>query len=355
MFLLYTGFVLLVVTLLALDLGVLNRKAHVIGIREAMGWSAMWISLGLLFSVFVYFAYDRQWYGLGTTIDPVDQVVNTGTGAVLKYLTGYLIELSLSVDNLFVMAVVFSSFGVPAIYQHRVLIWGILGALVMRGAMIGAGAILIHRFHWILYLFGAFLLYTAYGMLAFKTESPDPTNNAIVRFARRFLPVTRHYHGEKFFVRGGPTPSVPGHGPVDRDPAVEAAPAGALMMTPLFLALLVVETCDVVFAVDSVPAIFSITADPFIVFTSNVFAILGLRSLFFALAGMLDRFHLLEVALAIVLAIVGIKMLAGEWLKPMVGEHFNLYMLGLVLVILVGGVILSLVIPPHEDKEEATD
>jgi tellurite resistance protein TerC len=351
---LYAGFLTLVLALLALDLGVLNRKAHVIGVREAMGWSAMWILLGLLFGVFVYFAYDAQWLGLGTTVDPVDKSLNTGTVAVLKYITGYLIELSLSVDNLFVMAVVFSSFGVPPLYQHRVLFWGILGALIMRGAMIGAGALLIQRFHWILYVFGAFLIYTAYGMLRFEVENPDPSNNAVVRFARRFFAVTRHYHGERFFVRAGSDsshlPPVPGHGVADRDPAVEAAPVGTLMMTPLFLALLVVETCDVVFAIDSVPAIFSITADPFIVFTSNVFAILGLRSLFFALAGMLNRFHMLEVSLALVLALVGTKMLLGEWLEHLIGKQYNYWVLGLVVLILVGGVVLSLVMPPKAEK-----
>jgi tellurite resistance protein TerC len=349
MFWLYAGFLTLVLGLLALDLGVLNRKAHVVGVREAMAWSTLWMSLALLFAVFIYYAYDAHWLGLGTTIDPVDQVMNDGAGAALKYLTGYLIELSLSVDNLFVMAVVFSSFGVPGIYQHRVLFWGILGALVMRGAMIGIGAVLIAKFHWILYVFGAFLIYTAWGMLTFKVKNPDPQNNPVVRFARRFLPVTSHFHGEHFFVRakeGADTPAS------HRDPALEAAAPGTLMMTPMFLALLVVEACDVIFAVDSVPAIFSITADPFIVFTSNVFAILGLRSLFFALAGMLNRFHLLEVSLAIVLALVGVKMLAGHWMKDLFGADYNFYVLALVVLILIGGVVASLVIPPHEEDEE---
>lgn len=191
-------------------------------------------------------------------------------------------------------------------------------------------------------------------MLNFKVENPDPLNNVVVRFARRFLPVTQHFHEEHFFVRAGSPESkehrVPGNSAPDIDPAVEAAKPGQLMMTPLFLALLVVETCDVVFAVDSVPAIFSITADPFIVFTSNVFAILGLRSLFFALAGMLNRFHLLEVALAIVLALVGVKMLVGHWLKALLGPDFNFYVLGLVALILISGVVASLAFPPHEEK-----
>lgn len=354
MFWLYAGFLTLILSFVALDLGVFNRKAHIVGVREAVAWSALWVTLALLFSFVIYAAYDGQWAGLGTTVDPVDRLANTGSRAALKYVTGYLIELSLSVDNLFVMAVVFSSFGVPGIYQHRVLVWGILGALVMRGFMIGAGAILIARFEWILYVFGAFLIYTAYGMLRFKVQSPDPHDNRIVGFARRFLPVTRHFHREHFFVRAGQAATEDDRLTMERDPSVKAAAAGTLMMTPLFLALLVVETCDVVFAVDSVPAIFSITADPFLVFTSNVFAILGLRSLFFALAGMLNRFHLLEISLAIVLALVGTKMLVGHWLEQLLGSDYNFYVLALVVLILVGGVVGSLVFPSAADGEESS-
>jgi tellurite resistance protein TerC len=348
MFWLYAGFLGLVFVFLALDLGVFNKKAHVVSVREAMAWSKVWMTMAMLFSVFIYYAYDGHWLGLGTTVDPVDHILNDGTTAALKYLTGYLIELSLSVDNLFVIAVIFSSFGVPGIYQHRVLFWGILGALVMRGAMIGIGAVLIAKFHWILYVFGAFLIYTAYGMLRFKVENPDPQKNIVVRWARRFLPVTSHFHGEHFFMRAGDAADSPAS---HRDPALESATPGTLMMTPLFLALLVVEFCDVVFAVDSVPAIFSITADPFIVFTSNVFAILGLRSLFFALAGMLNRFHLLEISLAIVLALVGVKMLVGHWLKHFLGPDYNFYVLALVILILIGGVVASLAFPSHEQEE----
>jgi tellurite resistance protein TerC len=354
MFWLYAGFLTLILTLLAVDLGVLNRNAHVVGIREALAWSAVWIALALAFTVFLHRAYDAHWLGLGTVPDPVDHAYDTGTTAVVKYLTGYLIELSLSVDNLFVMAMIFAAFGVPGIYQHRVLYWGILGALVMRGTMIGAGAVLIAEFHWILYLFGAFLLYSAWGMLTFNVDSPDPQNNAIVRLARRFFPVTRHFHEQQFFVRAGSPASRVGRfasGKADHDPAVEGAVPGTLMMTPLFLALLMVETCDVVFAVDSVPAIFSITADPFLVFTSNVFAILGLRSLFFALAGMLNRFHLLEVSLAVVLALVGFKMLVGEWLARLFGPDYNFYILSFVVLILVGGVVASLVFPSGDRSD----
>jgi len=347
MFWLYFGFVALILALLAVDLGVLNRRAHVVGMREALSWSALWISLGLLFCVAIYFGYEHHWMGLGSLPDHADGTINDGARAAIKYLTAYLIEESLSVDNLFVIAMVFTSFGVPARLQHRVLYWGILGALVMRGTMIGAGAALIARFHWILYLFGAFLIYTAYGMLRFDVHAPEPGHNAVVRLARRLFPVTRHFHAEHFFVRAGSPASrmsVDSEGKSTPDPAVENAKPGTLMITPLALALVMVETCDVVFAIDSVPAIFSITADPFLVFTSNVFAILGLRSLFFALAGMLDRFHYLEESLAVVLAMIGVKMLAGKHIEALLGEDYNFWVLAAVLVILLGGVVASLVL-----------
>ncbi|MBI5505051.1 MAG: TerC family protein, partial [Deltaproteobacteria bacterium] len=347
MFWLYFGFVTLILALLALDLGVLHRRAHVVGVREALSWSALWISLGVLFCVAVYFGYEHQWLGLGAHPDPADGMINDGARAAIKYLTAYLIEESLSVDNLFVIAMVFASFGVPGKLQHRVLYWGILGALVMRGTMIGAGAALIARFHWVLYLFGAFLLYTAYGMLRFNVKAPEPGHNAVVRLARRLFPVTRHFHGEHFYIHAGSEASresIDSEGRAALDPAVENAKPGTLMLTPLALALLMVETCDVVFAIDSVPAIFSITADPFLVFTSNVFAILGLRSLFFALAGMLNRFHYLEESLAVVLALIGVKMLAGKWIEMVLGEDYNFWILAAVLVILLGGVVASLVL-----------
>jgi tellurite resistance protein TerC len=347
----WLGFLSFVLVLLALDLGVFHRKAHVVSIREALGWSLVWISLGLAFSVFIYHGYERHWLGLGTTPDIVERgpqtplgSVNDGRSAVVKYLTGYVVEKSLSVDNVFVIAMLFGFFAVPPLYQHRVLFWGILGALVLRGAMIAVGARLIAEFSWVLYLFGIFLVATAAKMLLLKTDHVDPNQNVVVRWTRRLLPVTERFHGEHFLVRSGTAASreapIPGAAP-ETDAAVAKARPGTLMLTPLALALVMVETTDLVFAVDSIPAIFAITADPFLVFTSNVFAILGLRSLYFALAGALESFRYLKVSLAIVLAVVGVKMLVHSWLKAWLGPNFNLYLLGLVLLILATGVLVS--------------
>ncbi len=344
---LWVGFIVFVLAMLALDLGVFHRKAHVVGVKEALGWSAVWISLGLLFSVFVYLGYDAHWLGLGVSPDAVDGAINDGGSAMVKYLTGYVVEKSLSVDNVFVIAMIFGFFAVPPIYQHRVLFWGILGALVLRGVMIGIGAKLIAEFHWILYVFGAFLVVTGLKMLFLKAEGDDPNRNVVVRLVRRLFPVTTRFHGEHFFVRAGTAASRESEQPgaaVLPDPVVEAARPGAWLITPLALALVLVETTDLVFAVDSIPAIFAITADPFLVFTSNVFAILGLRSLYFALAGMLDKFRYLKASLAIVLMVVGIKMLAAPWLKAMLGAHFNFYLLGVILMILSAGVVASILV-----------
>lgn len=353
MFWIWAGFLLFVFGMLALDLGVFHRKSHVIGLREALRWSALWIGLGLAFSVFVYFAYEGHWLGLGLAPDPVDRVVNGGHQAAVKYLTGYVVEKSLSVDNIFVIAMIFASFGVPALYQHRVLFWGVLGALVLRGLMIGIGAALVARFHWILLVFGAFLVLTGLKMLLSRGGQRDPGDHPLVRLTRRFLPVTRGYHGQHFLVRAGSVAShesaVPGAVEVP-DPVVDAAPAGRWLLTPLALALVVVETSDVVFAVDSIPAIFAITGDPFLVFTSNVFAILGLRSLYFALAGMIDKFRFLKPALAVVLLVVGFKMLLADWIKVVLGEHFNLMLLGAILLILTLGVVASLLFPPRNSE-----
>ena len=342
MWLAFLAFVLL---MLALDLGVFHRKAHVVSVKEAIGWSALWIALGCAFAVVVYFAYDGQWFGLGTLPDPVDGLPNSGATAVEKYLVGYVVEKSLSVDNIFVIAMIFGFFAVPALYQHRVLFWGILGALAMRGAMIAVGARLIAEFHWLLYLFAAFLIVTALKMLLMKTEHANLDDNAVIRLVRRWFPVTARFHGEHFVVRAGSAASreseVPG-APVQRDEVVESARPGTLLLTPLALALILVETTDLIFAVDSIPAIFAITGDAFLVFTSNVFAILGLRSLYFALAGMIDRFRYLKPALALVLLVVGVKMLLAEWLKLALGRHFNLYLLAVVLGILALGVVASL-------------
>ena len=342
----WTGFIAFVLLMLALDLGVFHRKAHVVTIKEAVAWSAVWLALGSAFAVFVYFAYDGQWFGLGTVSDAVDGLRNDGSTATEKYLTGYVVEKSLSVDNIFVIAMVFASLAVPPLYQHRVLFWGILGALVLRGAMIALGAKLIAEFHWVLSLFAVFLILTAIKMLLFKTEHADPNRNVMVRLTRRMFPVTAMFHGEHFIVRAGAPASyeseIPG-APAISDEGVEDARPGTLLLTPLALALVMVETTDVIFAVDSIPAIFAITGDPFLVFTSNVFAILGLRSLYFALAGMVQKFRYLKVSLALVLMVVGGKMLLAEWLKLALGKHFNLYLLIVILAILVLGVAGSLI------------
>ncbi|MBM4244768.1 MAG: TerC family protein [Deltaproteobacteria bacterium] len=354
----WIGFVAFVLAMLALDLGVFHRTAHVVKVKEALGWSAMWITLGLSFSVFIYFGYENRWLGLGTAFDQMavsatnPEGLNDGTQATIKYLTGYLIEKSLSVDNIFVIAMLFGFFAVPAIYQHRVLFWGIMGALVMRGAMIGVGAALLREFAWIIYIFGGFLILTAVKMLLLKDDETDPGNNAIVKLTRKLFRVTERYHGQHFFVRAGSDESRAGAtSGTDRvqDGVVAAATPGTLLATPLFLALVMVEFTDVIFAVDSIPAIFAVTTDPFLVFTSNVFAILGLRSLYFALAGMIDSFRYLKPALAVVLMVVGVKMLAHTWLKALLGEHFNLYVLAAVLGILALGVVASIWHREHDE------
>ena len=352
----YAGFIALVLLLLALDLGVFHRTAHVVSVREALRWSSFWISLGLAFSVFIYFGYERHWLGLGLTpdlmtvapytVEGVGLAYNDGTSATVKYITGYLVEKSLAVDNIFVIAMLFGFFAVPAIYQHRVLFWGIVGALVMRGAMIAVGAQLIQRFTWIIYLFGAFLIATGIKMLLLKTDATDPNRNLVVRLIRRLFPVSERFHGQHFFVRAGSIASheaaTPGAA-VEMDHVVDAARPGTLLATPLILALVMVEFTDLIFAVDSIPAIFAITGDPFLVFTSNVFAILGLRSLYFALAGMVAKFRYLKVSLALILMIVGVKMLLAEWLKLAVGRHFNLYLLAVIVSVLAAGVAASVV------------
>ncbi len=358
MLLIWIGFVVLVLLMLALDLGVFHRKAHVVGVREALGWSAVWIGLGLAFSLFVYHGYENHWLGLGLVPDAVDRSgefpagrVNDGRTAVVKYLTGYVVEKSLSIDNVFVIAMIFGFLAVPPLYQHRVLFWGILGALVMRGAMIALGARLIAEFSWVLTLFGIFLVATAVKMLLIK-QTTDPNDTWAVRLTRRLFPVTERVHGEHVLVRAGSSASreaeTPG-APVVEDAGVARARPGTWMLTPLALALIMVETTDLVFAVDSIPAIFAITADPFLVFTSNVFAILGLRSLYFALAGAISAFHYLKVSLAVVLALVGVKMLTHAWLKSVLGPNFNLYLLSVVLAILAAGVAASWLRPRRSE------
>lgn len=341
--LIFIGFVLL---MLALDLGVFHRKSHVVGFKESMAWSGVWITLGLSFSFLVYQAYDHHWWGLGSSVDAVDGLINNGKLAATKYLTGYVVEKSLSVDNIFVIAMIFGSLAVPQRYQHRVLFWGILGALVMRGAMIGIGAALVKNFHWTLYIFGVFLIFTGIKMLFMKEKEEHPENNVVVRWLRKFFPVTREYHGQHFFVKAGGAASLESAEPgalAKADPVVASAPSGKWLITPLMVALVLVEFTDLIFAVDSIPAIFAITADPFLVFTSNVFAILGLRSLYFALAGMIEKFHYLKPALALVLMVVGMKMLTAKWLKMMLGDAFNFTILGVILGMLATGVLASIV------------
>jgi tellurite resistance protein TerC len=312
-------------------------------VREALGWTAIWMTTALLFSAFVYFGYQHNWLGLGLTPDAVDRAPgfpdgrpNDAQSAFLKFLTGYVVELSLSADNVFVIAMLFSYFHVPREYQHRVLFWGILGALVMRGVMIGIGAALVSEFSWILIIFGILLIVTAVRMLSIGDGHSDPSKNFILRYMRRHFPVTSEFHGEHFFIRE-PAPAVATAAPMS------TAGRGRLMMTPLAPALVMVETTDLVFAVDSIPAIFAITADPFLIFTSNVFAILGLRSLYFALAGLLHTFRYLKHALAVVLLTVGVKMLTHHQLEHFLGPHFNLYLLATVILILATGIGASLI------------
>ncbi len=329
---LYAGFIALVVVLLMLDLFVFHRHAHVVPMREAIGWSIFWVALALIFGGFVYYIYDHHWLGIGRDVFQLDGSIRDvgGPEAMKLYLTGYLIEKSLSMDNLFVIAMIFTFFQIPREYQHRVLFWGILTAVVLRGVMIAIGAALIHNFEWIVFVFGAFLIYTAIKMAVQHDKEIDPEQSYTVRLVRKFFPVTNTFHGQHFFTR-----EAPGY-------------EGKLVATPLLLALLLVETTDVVFAVDSIPAIFGITADPFIVFTSNIFAILGLRALFFCLAALLSRFHYLSYALILILAFVGVKMLI---------LYFDIHIptgisLAVVLGLLTLGVVVSLMWPKPVKPED---
>ncbi|HEX7089790.1 MAG TPA: TerC family protein [Longimicrobiales bacterium] len=302
---LWAGFIALVLALLALDLFVFHRKPHEVRIREAALWSAVWIGLAL---VFAYAAVYRYF----------------GREAGLEFLTGYLIEKALSVDNIFVFVLIFSYFRVPARYQHRVLFWGILGALVMRGAMIAAGVVLIREFHWVIYVFGAFLVVTGMRMAVHEEHEIHPEANPVLRLVRRFLPVAETYHGQRFFLREG------------------GAGRARLLATPLLVVLVLVETTDLVFAVDSIPAIFAVTRDPFIVFTSNIFAILGLRALYFLLAGIIHRFHYLKLGLSVVLVFVGAKMLTSEVYPIPIGLS-----LAVVAAVIGASVGASLLRPPR--------
>ena len=302
---LWIGFNLFVLLMLALDIGVFHRKSHVISIKEATIWSVVWITLALVFNLGLYLFWDQ--------ISPTSSYTNNE--AALAFFTGYLIEKSLSVDNIFVFVLIFTFFAVPAAYQHRVLFWGIIGALIMRGTLIAVGATLLKEFHWIIYVFGAFLIFTGIRMALHRNEEMHPERNPLIKLIRRIMPVTDHYEGDKFFIRR----------------------AGKLIATPLFLVLLLVESTDLIFAVDSIPAIFAVTEDPFIVYTSNVFAILGLRSLYFLLAGVVDKFYYLKLGLSAVLVFVGTKMVMVDLYKIPVGVS-----LGVIASILAISVIASL-------------
>lgn len=326
----WAGFVAMIVSFLALDLGVFHRRAHVVGVREAFAWTTVWVVMAMGFTIAIYYMYGHHWLGVGLEIGHE----LSGRQAAEQFLTGYIIEKSLSLDNVFVIALIFSYFGVPAAYQHRVLFLGIIGALVMRGAMIAAGAALLQRFDWVAYVFGLFLLATAVKMLIVRHDNLEPERNVLVRLARRLLAVSDRLEGDRFFARVN----------------------GRWVATPLFLVLLLVESTDVLFAVDSVPAIFAVTRDPFLVFTSNVFAILGLRSLYFALAGAMSRFRYLKMSLVFVLAFVGVKMLLSH-------HHVipTIVSLAFILGILAVGIVASLVgahrdtaklVSPLETKED---
>jgi tellurite resistance protein TerC len=315
----YVSFTAFVFGLLALDLGVFHREAHEVGFKEALGWSFAWISLALLFGYGLYhyalwkFPLDPRLAGL----DHVALAKQTG----LEYLTGFVVEKSLSVDNIFVFVVVFSYFAVPAKYQHRVLFYGILGALFFRIIFISVGSVLM-QFHWVIWLFGAFLILTGFKIL-FAPEKPiDPEKNPVIRLLRKLMPVTPQLHGQSFVVRLN----------------------GVWHATPLFVCLVFVEVTDIVFAVDSVPAIFALTREPMIVFTSNVFAILGLRALFFLLAGIMHKFRFLKYGLGLILVFVGLKMV---WLNEAFGGKFPItWSLGIIGGLLTASIAVSLLLPP---------
>ena len=293
-----------VLAMLALDLGVFHRTDHAVGMKEASIWTVVWISLALIFNAGIYFF--------------------AGPEPALQFLTGYLIEKSLSVDNIFVFVMLFSYFNVPVVYQHRVLFWGILGALLMRGALIGVGAFLISQFHWVIYIFGAFLVFTGIRMGVQKEETVEVESNSVVKLLRRFMPVTQQYRGHSFFVRE----------------------SGRLFATPLFVVLLIVETTDLIFALDSIPAIFAVTTDPFLVYTSNVFAILGLRSLYFLLADVVTKFRFLKIGLSVILVFVGVKMLIVDI------YHIPIVLsLGVIASVLAISIIASWIFPEAAETE----
>jgi len=315
-------FIVLIIAILALDLGVFNKTPHIISTKEASKWTAIWFTVSMLFSGVVYWLYTTDYVLNPTQLKP--------SVAAMKFITGYLIELSLSIDNIFVIALVFASFNIPKKYQHRVLFWGILGAVVFRGLMIYFGVLIINKFTWATYVFGAFLLFTALKMLFSKDDEKEfnPKKSIVYRILGKLIPITHHLEKEHFFVK------------------TEKGNTA----TPLFVALIVIEVMDVVFAVDSVPAILAITSDPFLVFSSNIFAILGLRSLYFFLANMLEKFSHLEYSLIAILSFVGLKMLLHDYIE--VPEWASL---GFIALSLIVGVIVSLQISKKEETASKKD
>lgn len=308
---LYGGFLIFVFVMLALDLGVFNRKAHVVKFKEATIWSIVWVTLALIFN-FIFYKYSSAKFG-----------AEIGWQAALEFLTGYILEYSLSIDNIFIFVLVFSYFGIPAKYKHRVLFYGILGALIFRAVFIGVGTALM-QFHWIIYIFGGFLILTGIKMFFTDHEDIEPEKNLLIRIFKKFMPVTHKIEDKSFFVIKN----------------------GIRHATPLFIALLFLEATDIIFAVDSVPAIFAVTDEPLIVFTSNIFAILGLRSMYFMLAGIINKFHLLKYGLAVVLVFVGLKMV---WLNNAFGGKFPItWSLGIILGTILLSVVASLIFPPTE-------
>jgi tellurite resistance protein TerC len=367
----YIGFIGLVMVFLALDLGVFHREAHEVSMKESITWSCIWLACGVSFTGFIYYAYQHHWLGLGleTPVYAGGAIVLgevTGATAAIQYLTGYIVEKSLAMDNIFVIAMIFGYFAIPAKYQHRVLFWGIIGALIMRGGMIFLGGELIMRYTWILIVFGLFLIFTAVKM-ALITSHSDPGNNPVVRLAKRFFRTVSFYDGQKFFTRRTVAPTSIRNPKTGKDTYAPAAPgtlSARWAITPLFLALIMVEITDLVFAVDSIPAIFAITPDPFIVFTSNIFAILGLRALYFCLAALIAKFRFLKPALILILAFIGIKLLllaappyfndfglsASEFKSIKIDPLVSLV---IVLGTLAAATVMSVLIPNKEDEKPA--
>lgn len=306
-------FISLVLVFLALDLGVFNKEEHIIKTKEATIWTIIWVTVALSFSGVIYYLFNSQLIDNPTNLTPEN--------AVLKYITGYLIELSLSVDNIFVIAVIFSSFKIPPIYQHRVLFWGILGAIVFRALMILFGVVLITKFSWIIYVFGVFLLYTAFKMLKGDEHEFNPKTSFVFKQLKRLYPITSQMHGHDFFIKR----------------------MGLNAATPLFVALIVIELTDILFALDSIPAILAITADPFIVFSSNILAIMGLRSMYFLISRMLEKFRYINYSLVCILAFVGLKMLFSHHI-----EFPEWVSLAVISASLLGGIVASLVIPEKQ-------